>query len=87
MKNSNSDSFSLHVYNKSPYKLTLPLGLLGYFETDATTSPTQEVAYRVNNIIQLLDICQSTILDEELSKNNTKSNKKEHRLYHKNTIF
>ena len=29
MKTSNSDMISLHVYNNSPYKLTLPLGLLG----------------------------------------------------------
>ena len=76
MKNSNSDIISLHVYNNSPYQRTLPLGLLGYCETNATTSPTNEVAYRVNNILQLLDICQSTFLDEELSKNNKKSNKK-----------
>ena len=76
MKNSNSDIISLQVYNNSPYKLTLPLGLLGYCETNATTSPTKEVAYRVNNILQLLDICQSTILDEELSINNIISNEK-----------
>ena len=66
MKNSISDVISLHAYNNSPYKITLPLGLLGYCETNATTSPTKEVAYRVNKILQLLDICQSTILDEEL---------------------
>ena len=70
MKNSNSDIISLHVYNNSPYKIISPLGLLGYCKANATTSPTKEVAYRVNNILQLLDICQSTILDEELSKNN-----------------
>ena len=64
MKNSNSDMISLHVYNNFPYKITLPLGLLGYCETNATKSPTKEIAYRVNNILQLLDICQSTILDE-----------------------
>ena len=29
MKNSNSDIISLNVYNNSPYKKTLPLGLLG----------------------------------------------------------
>ena len=67
VKHSYSDIISLHVYNSSPYQITLPLGLLGYCETNATTSPTNEVAYRVNNILQLLDICQSTILDEELS--------------------
>ena len=70
MKNSNSNINSLHVYNNSPYKITLPLGLLGYCETNAASFPTKEEAYRVNNILQLLDICQSTILDEELSKNN-----------------
>ena len=76
MKNSNSDIISLHVYNNSPYQITLPLGLLGCCKIDATTSPTNEVAYRVNNILQLLDICQSTILDEELSINNIISNEK-----------
>ena len=59
--------FSLHVYKITPNKVTLPLGLLGYCETNATTSPVKEIAYRVNNILQLLDIRQSTILDEELS--------------------
>ena len=44
MKNSNSDIISLHVYNNSPYNKTLPLGLLGYCGTNATTSPTKEVA-------------------------------------------
>ena len=71
MKNTNSDILSLHVYNNTPYQITLPLGLLGCCETNATTSPIHEVAYRVNNILQLLDICQSNFLDEELSiKNN-----------------
>ena len=76
MKHSNSDIISLHVYNNSPYQITLTLGLLGYCETNATTSPTNEVAYRVKKKLQLLDICQSTIFDEELSKNNIISNKK-----------
>ena len=76
MKHSNSDIISLHVYNNSPYQITLPLGLLGYCETNATTSPTNEVAYRFNNILQLLDIGQYTILYEELSKSNIISNKK-----------
>ena len=61
MKNSNSDIISLHVYNISPFKITLLLGLLGYCETNATTSPTKEVAYRVNKMLQLLDICQPQI--------------------------
>ena len=87
LKNTNSDIISLHVYNNTPYKTTLPLGLLGYCETNATTSPKIEVAYRVNNILQLLDICQSTILDEDLSINNIIINEKKERLLHKNTIF
>ena len=37
---------SLIVQHK---KITLLLGFLGYCETKATTSPTKEVAYRVNN--------------------------------------
>ena len=76
VKQLNSDIISLHVYNNSPYQLTIPLGLLEYCETNATTSPKHEVAYRVSNILQLLDICQSTILDEELSINNIINNKK-----------
>ena len=67
MKDSSSDTISLHIYNNSPYKITLPLGLLGFCETNATLSPTKETSYRVNSILQLLDIRQSTILDEELS--------------------
>ena len=70
LKNTNSDIISLHVYNNTPYQVTLPLGLLGYCETNATISPINEVAYRFNNILQLLDICQSKVLDEELSINN-----------------
>ena len=70
LKNTNFDIISLHVFNNTPYQVTLPLGILGYRETNATISPIHEVAYRVNNILQLLDICQSTILDEELSINN-----------------
>ena len=60
LKNTNSDIISLHVYNNTPYQVTLPLGLLGYCETNATISPVHEKAYRVNNILQLLDICQLT---------------------------
>ena len=76
LKNTNSDIISLHVYNNTPYQVTLPLGLLGYCETNATISLIHEVAYRVNNILQLLDICQFAILDEELSINNIISNEK-----------
>ena len=75
------------MYNNTPYQITVPLGLLGYCETNATISPINEEAYRVNNILQLLVICQSTILDEELSINNIIRNEKRNRLFHKNTIF
>ena len=87
MKHSNSDIISLHVYNNSPYQITLPVGLLGHCETNTTTSPTNEVAYRINNILQLLDICQSTILDEDLSKNNIISNKKRNTDYFTKTPY
>ena len=75
------------MYNDTPDQITLPLGLLGYCETNATTSPTNEVAYRVNNILQLLDICQSTILDEELSINNIISNEKRNTDYFTKTPY
>ena len=80
-KNTNSDIISLHVYNNTPYQVTLPLGLSGCCEMNATISPVNEVAYRVNNILQLLDICQSTILDEDLSINNIISNEKKNTDY------
>ena len=76
MKNADSDIISLQIYINSPYKITLPLELLGCCETNAITSPNKEVAYRVNNILQLLDICQSTIREEELSINIIVSNEK-----------
>ena len=75
-KNTNCDIILLHVYNTTLYQITLSLGLLGYCETNATISPINEAAYRVYNILHLLDICQSTILDEELSINNIISNEK-----------
>ena len=87
LKNSNSDIISLHVYNNTPYQVTLPLGLLGYCETNATISPIHEKAYRVNNILQLLDICQSTILNEELSINNIISNEKRNTDYFTKTPY
>ena len=78
LKNTNSDIISLHVYNNTPYQVKLPLGLLGYCETNAIISPIHEVAYReINiprNILKLLDICQSTLLNEELSIYNIISN-------------
>ena len=76
LKNTNSDIILLHVYNNTPYQVLLPLGLLGYCETNATISPVHEKAYRVKNILQLLDICQSTILNEELSIISIISNEK-----------
>ena len=81
------DITSLHVYNNTPYQVTLPLGLLGYCETNATISPIYEVAYRVNIILQLLDICQSTILDEELSINNIIINEKRNTDYFTKTSY
>ena len=86
-RNTNSDIISLHAYNNTPNKVTLPLGLLGYCETNATTSPVREIAYRVNNILQLLDFCQSTILDEELSINNIISNEKRNTDYFPKTPY
>ena len=86
-KNTNSVIISSHVYNKSLYKITLPLGLLGYCETNATTSPTVETAYRVNNILKLLDICQSINLNEELSINYILSDTKRKTDYFTKTSF
>ena len=45
--------------------------------TSATYFPTKEIAYRVNNILQLLDICQSTIPSKELSIKNILSIEKQ----------
>ena len=87
MKDSNSDIICLQIYNISPYKITLPLGHLSYCETNAKISPTKEIAYRVNNILQLVDICQSIILDEELSFNKILCNKKRIQIMYKDTLF
>ena len=46
----------MQIYNNSLYKLTLPLGLLGFSETIATISPTVETTFRVNNDLKLIDI-------------------------------
>ena len=77
----------MYIIIHSPYKITRPLGLLGYCKTNATASPTKEVANRVNSILQLLDICQSTILDEELSINNIISNEKRNMDYFKKIAY
>ena len=87
MKNTNSDIISLHVYNNTSYQITLPLGLLGYCKTNAANSPINEVAYRVNNNLQLLDICHSTILDEDSSINNIISNEKRNTDYFTKTPY
>ena len=87
LKNTNSDIISLQVYNNTPYQVTLPLGLLGYCETNATISLIHEIAYRVNNILQLLEICQSTILNQELSIKNIISNEKRNTDYFTKTPY
>ena len=46
LKNTNSDIISQHVYNNTPYRITLPLGLLEYCQTNATTSPMNKVISR-----------------------------------------
>ena len=80
-KNTNSDIISLHVCNNSLYKITSPIGLLGYCETNSPISPTTEVAYRVNNNLQLHNICQSTFLNKELSTNKIISKKERNTVY------
>ena len=49
---------------------------LGNCETNATIFLTVETTYRVNNILKLLDICQSTFFNGELSNNNIINNSK-----------
>ena len=68
-KNTKSDIISLHKNNHSPGKIKLPLGLLVFCKTNAATSPTKEIAYRVNDVLKFLFIfiCQSTILNEKFS--------------------
>ena len=89
LKNSNSDIISLHVYNNTPYQVTLPFRtfrLLRNQRYDINQYTKKNTA--VNNILQLLDICQSTILNEELSINNIISNEKRNTDYFdKNSIF
>ena len=87
MKDSRSDMISLQMYINFPFKITFPLGLLRYCETNATISPTKEIAYRVNDSLQLQDIFQSTILDEELSINKVLSNEKRNTVYFTKTPY
>ena len=65
-KDTNSEAISFIKSISS----TLPLGLSRYCETNATYHPIEERAVRVKEILKLLDICQSTILNEESSMNN-----------------
>ena len=60
---------------------------MGYCETNAIISPTKEIAYRVNKILKFLDICQSTILNEEVSINNIISDKKRNKDYFTKTHY
>ena len=87
MKNSDSDIISLDVYKNSTNKIAQPLEPLGFFEINATTSPTKEVAYRKNNIIQLLDKCQSLIIDEEVPINFIISNENRNTDYSTKTPY
>ena len=43
-KNTKTDKISLHLYHDSPYKITLPLGFVGYCGTNATISTIVEAA-------------------------------------------
>ena len=87
-KDINSDINSLHVYNNSPYKIILPVRFVGYCETNGTIFPAEERAIRVINILKLLDICKSTIGNEELSISNITNDSKRNREYFtKNTLF
>ena len=49
--------------------------------------PQLRPLYPLNNILQLLDICHSTIFDEELSKNNIISNKKRNTYFFSKTPY
>ena len=67
IKNSNSDFISLHIYNNSPYQITLPLDFLGYCEINATTSSTNEYITLNRRIAEISnDVYLSTL------SNNTK---------------
>ena len=62
---------------KSPYKNTSPLEPLEYCKTIATFHTTQERAIRVNNILKLLDIFQSTVLNKVISIRKTRNGSKQ----------
>ena len=86
-KDINSDINSLHVYNNSPYKIILPVRFVEYCETNGTVFPAEERAIRVINILKLLDICKSTIGNEELSISNIANDSKRYRDFVLNLHF
>ena len=85
-KDTNSDVISLHVYNNSPHKITLHLGTLGYGETIATLHPTEERSFRVNKSLKLLDICQSSFLNQKLTNSIFRIDSKENTDYFTKTL-
>ena len=64
-KDTNSDVTSLQVHSNSPYKNTLPLGLLGCCETNATFHPTEERAFSLNIVSKLLDIFITSTINKK----------------------
>ena len=87
-KNTNSDTISLHIYNNTPYKGNITLRTFRILRNKTLQyHPYMKKAYRVNNILQLLDICQSTILNEEISINNIISNEKRNTDYFTKTPY
>ena len=70
------DEVDLYVFNMSLDTTTLPLGLFGYCDRNLAPDPLLERAYRIYNISTLYKICQSNILDAELSSNNIIKNPK-----------
>ena len=66
-KDTKTDIIAIHANSSSPYKITLPVKILGYCETNARVHPTQRRAVIVNNILNLLDAFESIILIEDLS--------------------
>ena len=68
--NTDTDVISLQVYNNSPYNFTLYKIVLGFCEKNATFCPLQKKAFRINNILKLLELCQSTNLNSEPSNHN-----------------
>ena len=65
----------------------MPLRLLGYCETNATAYPTEKKTFEVNNISKLIDIWQSTFLNEEISISNIKNDSKRNTDYFTKTRY